>query len=232
MCVCMWITHSLSLSVGGAHVSAGCFVCDIAWMRGLSCLARTMPTCVCGRPMPLRSSARYAALCIDTQARTPMLMRTRLAYGCAQLVPRERAALEYNEALKERYKHVPEVKRIARYGPAATGPPYHAALTSAPSACVPVRACVGTGMCPRSSTLQARPSGRCWGHWRGARPMSAHTRRQAPSPSALPAPVKSSRPRSSTPPPRRPPPLFLCVRMRVYVYRATAVRGMQVPGRA
>jgi hypothetical protein len=82
MCVCMWITHSLSLSVGGAHVSAGCFVCDIAWMRGLSCLARTMPTCVCGRPMPLRSSARYAALCIHTQARTPMLMR---AWACVWL---------------------------------------------------------------------------------------------------------------------------------------------------
>ena len=31
-----------------------------------------------------------------------------------QLLPRERAALEYNDALKQRYKNLPEIKRIAR----------------------------------------------------------------------------------------------------------------------
>ena len=31
-----------------------------------------------------------------------------------QLVPRERAAIEYSEALKERFKNLPEIKRISR----------------------------------------------------------------------------------------------------------------------
>ena len=31
-----------------------------------------------------------------------------------QLLPRERKKQEYQDALKERYKHLPEVKRIVR----------------------------------------------------------------------------------------------------------------------
>lgn len=32
-----------------------------------------------------------------------------------QLLPREKKRHEYDEALKNRYKHLPEVKRILRY---------------------------------------------------------------------------------------------------------------------
>lgn len=32
-----------------------------------------------------------------------------------QLLPRERKQHEYQEAVKNRYKHLPEVKRIVRY---------------------------------------------------------------------------------------------------------------------
>ena len=34
-----------------------------------------------------------------------------------QVTPREKAALEYSDALKERFKHLPEIKRISRYAP-------------------------------------------------------------------------------------------------------------------
>jgi hypothetical protein len=35
-------------------------------------------------------------------------------FSILQLLPREQKRHEYNEALKNRYKHLPEVKRIVR----------------------------------------------------------------------------------------------------------------------
>lgn len=35
--------------------------------------------------------------------------------GVLQILPREQKKHEYNEAVKNRYKHLPEIKRIVRY---------------------------------------------------------------------------------------------------------------------
>eukprot|EP00128_Syssomonas_multiformis_P011557 Colp12_sorted_trinity150504_noHs@6414 len=43
------------------------------------------------------------------------LWKARAAEKIATLAPRERAAFEYNEKLKERFKYHPEIKRIARH---------------------------------------------------------------------------------------------------------------------
>jgi DDB1- and CUL4-associated factor 13 len=49
---------------------------------------------------------------------------------CYQLHPRQRQKLNYNSALKQRYGHLPEIKRIARYVGAATSWLHHCILFS------------------------------------------------------------------------------------------------------
>ena len=98
------MSHSLTYGFSGSHLEASLY---IRALYTLSWLRLPYPA----RVSPITAVSTLAAITLTWH----LVLQAQSSVQMGTVLPRERQRHEYQQALVERYKHLPEVKRITRH---------------------------------------------------------------------------------------------------------------------